>query len=223
MHLIRNGPHVICTSKVEGFWIPNGSHAQRYHNMDSPREPSGESLLRQLDAPLNLFVDETLRPRRPWWNTNILPLATLILLFYIASLESIGLLSSSFGCECANILLNDKQPRTSATASFRVLHLLKSQNIYLLTVFAGIIPKDALKYEQRKEWLPLQHPWDSPPSPQLDNVWAELLYSEWMIFFGYLDLDPLRSEDLTLLIMFSMPKVLMFGSPVTSFPTYTRT
>ncbi|KAI1105610.1 hypothetical protein F4804DRAFT_331197 [Jackrogersella minutella] len=37
--------------------------------------------------------------------------------------------------------------------------------------------RDTLQFEERKEWYPLQYPWNQPPSSELDSSWDGLLYS----------------------------------------------
>ncbi|KAI9644491.1 hypothetical protein NHQ30_006512 [Ciborinia camelliae] len=39
------------------------------------------------------------------------------------------------------------------------------------------LPQEALKFEQRPEWLPIQPPWNQPPSDEVDSAWDELLVS----------------------------------------------
>ncbi|KAI1378117.1 hypothetical protein F4677DRAFT_444029 [Hypoxylon crocopeplum] len=37
--------------------------------------------------------------------------------------------------------------------------------------------RDALQFEERKEWYPFQYPWNQPPSSELDSTWNDLLYA----------------------------------------------
>ncbi|KAI1088171.1 hypothetical protein F5B19DRAFT_26722, partial [Rostrohypoxylon terebratum] len=34
-----------------------------------------------------------------------------------------------------------------------------------------------IQYELRKEWQPVQYPWNLPPSSELDSAWSDLLYA----------------------------------------------
>ncbi|KAI0010444.1 hypothetical protein F4779DRAFT_639246 [Xylariaceae sp. FL0662B] len=37
--------------------------------------------------------------------------------------------------------------------------------------------RDALQFEERREWYPPQYPWNQPPSSELDSTWNDLLYA----------------------------------------------
>ncbi|KAI1393103.1 uncharacterized protein F4822DRAFT_383572 [Hypoxylon trugodes] len=39
------------------------------------------------------------------------------------------------------------------------------------------ILRDVLQFEERKEWVPPQYPWNQPPSTVLDSAWEDLLYA----------------------------------------------
>ncbi|KAK3328592.1 hypothetical protein B0T19DRAFT_424970 [Cercophora scortea] len=39
------------------------------------------------------------------------------------------------------------------------------------------LPKDSLRYEERREWGGLEHPWNLAPSDELDAAWNDLLYA----------------------------------------------
>lgn len=97
----------------------------------------------------------------------MLALAILILLVYIAILETVGITTRVISQPPSNVSLRSEQRSKLSTGRGGV------GSSYMIT---DLIPQDVLQYEKREEWGSFQHPWNVEPSPELDAVWEDLIF-----------------------------------------------
>lgn len=103
------------------------------------------------------------------WKNKFLSLLILVLLSYISALETIEIATRP---ACQNSM--DCTFRNEQRSKLSVGRSLPG-NSYVIT---DLIPEGVLRYQQRKEWVPFQYPWNIEPSPELDAVWEEFLYGQ---------------------------------------------
>ncbi|KAI1455334.1 hypothetical protein F4805DRAFT_436434 [Annulohypoxylon moriforme] len=83
-----------------------------------------------------------------WLRANAIPLFVLLVLLYIAIIQTIKIQTE--GILSKPVEIHNKH-------------------------FS--LPKDILDYEERPEWSPPQYPWNQEPSDALDTIWNDLLYA----------------------------------------------
>ncbi|KAK8010984.1 Protein of unknown function DUF3328 [Apiospora arundinis] len=119
--------------------------------MGQNSEDQDAPLLSETEHDAELVAATAPRPRTrllSWLGTNIMSLTALTLLAYIA------------------ILLTINTMKTSGSLS-------KCKG----AEFHDSLPRDVIEYEEKQEWYTLEHPWNMKPSPELDDLWEDLLYA----------------------------------------------